>query len=1236
MKQPSTALSSSLPRGCSLIRYALVLCFVVLSFYLILPCEGKDCSRGDAGGCGSLLCFGLRDACADPLSFCFPSTQLGFLAQEDVDPKPNSEVSKESSRTGEIIAERLPSRSTAFEMSNGGIVTCSSIGPVRRLPDGLSSNRGNVGEAQLSGSSSLNVEISPPLLDWGANSLYSASLAFLTVANKNNDSVLLVYEPFSTDPQFYALGAEELSLSPGESASVVFVFLPRWLGSSSAHIILQTNFGGFVIQAKGVAAESPYKIEPLVGLDISVNEAISKNLSIFNPFDDALYVEEVTMWMSASESANQSAQVVCGLDGFNLEGALGSYIDKKEWYSMNSDEFRLPRVDIRPHRQWEVPPQNTKAIAEINLLPYLEGNVFGAICMKLRNLTTDRINSIVIPLELEVRGRAAYSDLTGSLLVSFESRAACEEKGSIFSLFLRNDASQLVSILSIEEVTESSKVFQIKYIKGLILFPRSVTQIALIGYSFPTSARSIIHDTTNLNCNLVVETNSSVSPIIKIPCQDFFHACLKYQASTGIVESDGSYVGLTLIQKEETSANSRTGSLGSIMEDSLKMKPKLLKASEADDLILGNWRSHGTMAVISVLKDQEVSFPVVQIGSRFSKWITVHNPSEKPALMQLVMNSEEIISDCKSAEDLSDLTFSSRSPEINSIETRFGFSLADSAITEAFVHPFGKALLGPIVFHPSNWCMWSSSALIRNNLSGLEWLPLRAFGGSHSLVLLDGPEPVWKLEFNLDLPINRNLSSSPLVENAKLSCNKQVMKEIYAKNTGELPLEVKKVKVSGTDCGSDGFMLHFCEGFALAPGESARLLLSYQTDFSAAIVHRDLELAMASGIFVIPMKASVSVNMLTLCRKSFFRTVNWGVSVLVFVAASTLILVFIRIIPHYFLVGTNDCYLKVETSENPLNKSEKPSFLSHSTKTTRSPRAQKKPEAGFVNRYPVTQHGVLDSPKRTEEIHSYDHQKKSTTLSPTTSSDKTNEDPGLIEAPQTNNLTIKVVKEKGRRRKRKAYGVGWAAKFEVSSSHSGNSTPSSPLSPSSSTPKQGWPISPETTVESPFAREPEEPKYQKKDSSENTGEAKVAAAEKRFENKRTPCPREQPSTTPKSAGKAPILPSPTFLAPSSPIAPHARAPGSKLMKENAAKAPENDVAEKKFVYDIWGDHFTGHLLGKPKEVLREAVDASEGDSQSFFAREPQSLMTMPSPQLVTSTPSHEMAPYDVTCLYQMN
>nr|CAD1838091.1 unnamed protein product [Ananas comosus var. bracteatus] len=92
-----------LQRGCSLIRYALVLCFVVLSFYLLLPCEGKDCSRGDAGSCGSLLCFGLRDACADPLSFCFPSTQLGFLAQEDVDPKPNSEVSKESSRTGRSL-----------------------------------------------------------------------------------------------------------------------------------------------------------------------------------------------------------------------------------------------------------------------------------------------------------------------------------------------------------------------------------------------------------------------------------------------------------------------------------------------------------------------------------------------------------------------------------------------------------------------------------------------------------------------------------------------------------------------------------------------------------------------------------------------------------------------------------------------------------------------------------------------------------------------------------------------------------------------------------------------------------------------------------------------------------------------------------------------------------------------------------------------------------------------------
>jgi hypothetical protein len=38
-----------------------------------------------------------------------------------------------------------------------------------------------------------------------------------------------------------------------------------------------------------------------------------------------------------------------------------------------------------------------------------------------------------------------------------------------------------------------------------------------------------------------------------------------------------------------------------------------------------------------------------------------------------------------------------------------------STVTEASVHPYGKASFGQISFQPSNRCGWRTSALVRNN-----------------------------------------------------------------------------------------------------------------------------------------------------------------------------------------------------------------------------------------------------------------------------------------------------------------------------------------------------------------------------------------------------------------------------------------------------------------------------------------------------------------------------------------
>ncbi|CAI9752835.1 unnamed protein product [Fraxinus pennsylvanica] len=134
---------------------------------------------------------------------------------------------------------------------------------------------------------------------------------------------------------------------------------------------------------------------------------------------------------------------------------------------------------------------------------------------------------------------------------------------------------------------------------------------------------------------------------------------------------------------------------------------KAVYSREADELVLRNWKSQATASFMSVLldDDDEVLFPAVQVGSHFSRWITVKNPSQEPVVMHLILNAGEIIGECRISDTLFQPSSSSSLVSNRTIApTRYGFSIAKNALTEAFVHPYGRALLGPILFQPSNQC----------------------------------------------------------------------------------------------------------------------------------------------------------------------------------------------------------------------------------------------------------------------------------------------------------------------------------------------------------------------------------------------------------------------------------------------------------------------------------------------------------------------------------------------------
>ncbi|CAA2996572.1 Hypothetical predicted protein [Olea europaea subsp. europaea] len=1200
--------------------------------------------------------LGMDNVCPHSNSFCFPSTLAGFLCEENDAEFEVLDASRVHTdvrlSAGLNQVKNILSRSSdsgTFRLLDGMTVSCSLYyqesynelpclnswndqendvtsrinqllaHETRNLK--LTENIETVKSGFLDSFSTPHVEIKPSLLDWGQKYLYFPSLAFLTVKNIGRDNILNVYEPYSSNSQFYSCNVSEILLSPGEVASVCFVFLPTKLGSSSTQLVLQTSFGGFLIPAIGSAVESPYGVKPLIGLGLSSSRRWRKNLSLFNPFDEALYVEEVAAWLSISSgNTSHSSKAICRSIEESSENHM---LSAKEWLDAENGEVGLPQIAMRPHKNWEIRPQKTETIMELDLSFHFEGKVFGAICMQLLRSSKNKTDTIIVPLEAQLNVNSGYDEPIRPVSVSLEAIMPC-----LVLLSVRNDSPYVLSVTKVTEIGENTANFHIKYMEGLVLFPDTVTQVAVIVYS-PLETPKV-----NMNCKLVILINDTSSQI-EIPCEDVISIGPQHELYSSIEYRQQSR------DVEHTNAHM---SLSSGMQ--LPSEMKAVDAREAEELVLRNWKSHAATNFMSVLDENEVLFPMVQVGSHWSQWISVKNPSQKSIVMQLVLNSGEIIDECRTSDTLLQLSSSnSLVGNKSTAQTRYGFSIAESAVTEAFVHPYGKASIGPILFRPSNRCEWKSSVLIRNNLSGVEWLSLRGFGGLVSLVLFEEASPLQGLEFKLNLPTPLSFLSSDTshyMEDKSLDCSVPLMKELYAKNTGDLPLEVKRIEVSGAKCGMDGFLVNTCKGFSLLPGESIKLKISYQTDFSTATIQRDLQLVLASGIFVIPMKAFIPMSVLYFCKRSTFwiRVKRSMVAILFSIFILLLLLFFL--FPHVMAFGFQEYLFKsVKSSISTESFAEKCSNVHHNPKNH--------------NKYPISpkMSGLISSNGKEDTLLESDgqagaqkhvnlsmgYQKQTNTqlntqqeaISSLSSLSKpvSVEPPDIQDASKARILPVKIGKGKGRRRrKNKSSNTALSGLFEVSSSQSGNSTPTSPFSPVTS-------VEAKHTFTQVADQQCDKSTYTEPHSKVNALGADLSL---NLSNSNWLFSGQgKPNLARKVAGRAVLLPSATFpiagrasphltrqspiLASTSTIASHARAPGSKLHDKKPDKVEQKIGIEENYTYDIWGDHLFGlPLTGRSKEDSSMSPHATESSSESFFMSGPQTLITNSQLQPVSAIP----------------
>lgn len=387
--------------------------------------------------------------------------------------------------------------------------------------------------SSFDGSLSPFVEIDPPLLDWGEKYLYVPSIAYLTVSN--NDSILHVYQPFSTDSQFFPCNFTEATLGPGEVASICFVFLPRSLGLSSAHLILQTNFGGFLVQAKGFASEFPYG-QALSESDVSSSGRWRKNLSLFNPFNETIYVEEIAIWVSVSlGNTSLHMDATCSIhDCDSWDSSNYSFLSIKDWFTVKSENVDPSLMAMRPLDNWEIIPHTGETVAEIDLSFGLASRIFGAFCMQLKRASQDEADIVMVPVEAEIDRKTDGDGVAGILTHSLEGISPCDADEGIVAVSLRNTVSQVVSVGKISAIADS-QLLQIKYIEGLLLFPRTTTQVALVSCAHAQEISDL-----NRNCKLLVQTNYSRSPI-EINCNSIVYLCSRCRDSSAGHENPSCY-----------------------------------------------------------------------------------------------------------------------------------------------------------------------------------------------------------------------------------------------------------------------------------------------------------------------------------------------------------------------------------------------------------------------------------------------------------------------------------------------------------------------------------------------------------------------------------------------------------------------------------------------------------------------------------------------------------------------
>ena len=280
--------------------------------------------------------------------------------------------------------------------------------------------------------------IYPSQLEFGQQPLHQRQVAFLTIMNSCNGSRLSLLAAKSDNRQFFVTGFSEKFLVPGGTLKFPVCYLPQYVGAARGSITIETSAEPLVVQLQGEGVASLYEMR------VRVHENSHYVISLFNPFNETLFVEEAAILPEKNDETSEERKRPLDLGSQStLENEIVVEAEEDCLRHDGASNQNQHGPLMRAGETWELSGQSRRDIVDFKMC-LNRGEVFrGSFQIRV---TRPPLDSKGITLVYPFRSTISRPSPVLSVPDTMDFGVLVGDQASSQSLVLQNSGEQLVQV----------------------------------------------------------------------------------------------------------------------------------------------------------------------------------------------------------------------------------------------------------------------------------------------------------------------------------------------------------------------------------------------------------------------------------------------------------------------------------------------------------------------------------------------------------------------------------------------------------------------------------------------------------------------------------------------------------------------------------------------------------------------------------------------------------------------